>query len=600
MTPRTVPASHGGTAATAAAGGPDDPLWARFAAGPDQIRPLIAGTAPWSGFGVRDPMLLTEPDGAPVLTDGQATVYFNGRDRAIPEGGITRVGRARMSVCRPLPADGAGVDVDADFVFEDGDYAAAGSVLRLRPDLYWMFYSFGTKLGFRRALSTDGRHWQAEPAVLLTPGQFGCKAIGLPFVLQQDGQWLMLFEGFRDRTYAIHAAVSDDGQHWAPRQGQMPVMTPADDAWDGASQANPSLGRLGNELVLFYNGYSRAETGGWDIGLARPADPASQGWQPGAAPILTRRPEPGWRAGRVEGARLLQADERQALLLFFGLPGRNSYQGGTIGLAHFGKADSTAEDAPANDAFAQTPEIAAATVRYNDKLAESYFEIWDTRPIQRYTQTVEQRWMTELVARGDRVLLAGSGGGREIAALLGLAGEVVALDISPEMLRIGRARFGEAAVTWRLGDLHDPPPDLGLFDHIFALGGVYAYLPEPARASRAMAGCLRPGGCLSVCVMNADHPTESAAPVVMKDGRVRQGLNRARLEAMMTRAGLTVTRVEGLRYLVDLLPPSWNRLVGSAEDLDSLERALALEAELQGRLPVERGKFLWMTGRRPG
>lgn len=242
---------------------------------------------------------------------------------------------------------------------------------------------------------------------------------------------------------------------------------------------------------------------------------------------------------------------------------------------------------------------AAGEAEYNDQLASRYFDIWETYPIQRFTHQVESQWIQELVQPGQRVLLAGSGGGRAIKALLRSAGEIVALDISKEMLRIGRERFPEDKISWRLGDVHEPPDDLTGFDHIFALGGVLAYLEDPKKAVMSLANRLNTNGRLTACVMNSEHPTETPGKKELENGRVRIPYNLQEVCDVMQDAGLTPDTVRGFRFLVDLLPTDWNK--GAVEDQEIrkiMDKAIELESKLLHLMPSEKGKFIWVEGLR--
>ena len=544
----------------------------------------MSPTAAWCAFGVRDPSLLSDAEGRPVVVDGRLTIFFNGRDRPLSDGGRSRVGRATAA------ADLSDWSVDEDPAFSDESYAAQGSVIKIAEDLHWMFYSHGTDRGFRRAASSDARCWRWDDRVLLTPGQFGCSRIGLPFVIRNDDGWLMLFEGVRRSGFALFAATSADGETWRPAAGAEPIYRPAAGRWDAGGQANPSLACLdvgdgaAGPVLLFYNGHGPGDPTGWDIGAADAADPLAGNWNAPDVPLLTRAAVGPW-VSRLEGPRLVAPiSDGLARLLFFTLPTRDSYAGGRIGVA---------EIAPAADARA-----IAAEAQANDRLATRYFDIWDHYPIQRYTRRVETRWIRELVQPGDAVLFAGAGGGREIEAVLDRAGRMVALDISPEMLRIGSERFAGNAIEWRLGDLHAPPPDLGAFDHIFSLGGVFNYLHDPAGAAAALYALLRPGGTLSVCVINEAHPTEGRGGLALADGRIRRAYRADEITTVLNASGGRVETLRGYRFLVDLLPKEWNTGQAGREAAALVEEAVILEERLESAMPAEAGKFLWLTSRR--
>jgi len=528
-------------------------------------------------------MVLSWPNGDPVVDGGRLTVFFNGRCVEVDGSLRTRVG---MATCGAEMLDDWTIS-DA-FVLEDGAYCAGGSVLKFAENEFRLYYSHGTDKGFRVACSSDGKRWLPGDEVLLSPGQFQCNRIGLPFVTRQDGgDWLMLFEGLRQDGFAIYAATSQDSINWIPAfDGRRLIQSP-EGRWDDNSQANPSLGNLivdgAPTKVLFYNGYSRRTVGFWELAATK--------WQlnlePASEPFLTRADMPD-DTHRLEGARLVRSGHlRDPMILFFRLPTKDSYAQGEIRTAVL-----TFED--------QKTQYQRAEQAYNDTLALKYFDIWENYPIQRFTNEIETAWLKQLVRPGQTVLLAGSGGGRELPAILERASRIVALDISQKMLDEGRRHYSGANVEWRLGDLLEPPAYIGKFDHVIALGGVFAYLPDLERAFTVMHTLLNSDGMLTIAVMNAEHSTEESARRTLADGRVRQALTRTELEQAFLAAGFELPTVQAYRFFVDILPAAWNRReVADPEGLEILMEALAVERRLIDKVSADKGKFLWASGRKP-
>lgn len=235
----------------------------------------------------------------------------------------------------------------------------------------------------------------------------------------------------------------------------------------------------------------------------------------------------------------------------------------------------------------------------NDRLAEKYFHIWDTYPIQRLSHEIESGWLTQEVRPGSRVLLAGSGGGREIDALR-TAREIVALDISPEMLKVGQQRYPDPRISWRLGDIEAMDRDLTGFDAVIAIGGVLIYLRHPREALRAMHAALNPSGTLILSVMNRCHPTESYKNDERSGGRYRHPFTVEEIVDLVSEVGFHDIRVKGYRYFIDLLPREWNSDRPPSDEVRQVIDKLA-EAE---RLLVHCGsaknaKILWITATRP-
>jgi SAM-dependent methyltransferase len=119
------------------------------------------------------------------------------------------------------------------------------------------------------------------------------------------------------------------------------------------------------------------------------------------------------------------------------------------------------------------------------------------------------REMPGLVARlrragARRVLDAGCGTGRHVAALLESGLDAVGADLSPEMLDRAPAhlRDPERLWCWRLGD--PPPPGLvsaAPFDAVVSLGNVWPQIlrdADLAAAGNAFRRLLRPGGLVLV------------------------------------------------------------------------------------------------------
>ncbi len=103
----------------------------------------------------------------------------------------------------------------------------------------------------------------------------------------------------------------------------------------------------------------------------------------------------------------------------------------------------------------------------------------------------------------------GTGTGRMLGLLAPMAGKAVGLDSSHAMLSVARANFerlGIARVELRQGDIHAPPFARASFDLVI-VHQVLHYLDDPARALKAAARLVAPGGRLLV-VDFAPHDLE--------------------------------------------------------------------------------------------
>lgn len=230
-----------------------------------------------------------------------------------------------------------------------------------------------------------------------------------------------------------------------------------------------------------------------------------------------------------------------------------------------------------------------ADIAYSNRIAPVYFERWSW-PIQRYTTKVEGRWLREVLGGTERprVLLAGSGGGREIDALLSLGASIVAVDYSEAMLDVGRVRWGTEVVDWRLADVHDLDGLPSDFDAVVSLAALN-YFVDLATALSTMRRHVRPGGTLIVSSINAEHPTERVRPAPGKINR--RPYTRGDLTAAVQGAGWDVVDVRGYRILVDRMSAKtrWGRA--------QLRLALLGEPVLRRLTGPRRSKWIWVIAR---
>lgn len=133
---------------------------------------------------------------------------------------------------------------------------------------------------------------------------------------------------------------------------------------------------------------------------------------------------------------------------------------------------------------------------------------------------------------GDHVLdLACATGivARRVAPMVGDAGGVVGLDVSPEMLEVARERAGTegVAIEWRVGDATELDLPDGAFDLVFCQQGIQ-FFPDPGAALREARRVLGDDGRL---VLNVWQPLE------------RHPVYRALLEAEARHLGADITEV---------------------------------------------------------
>ena len=199
--------------------------------------------------------------------------------------------------------------------------------------------------------------------------------------------------------------------------------------------------------------------------------------------------------------------------------------------------------------------------------------------------------------RGLDVVDAGGGTGGFAVPLARAGHRVTVVDPSPDSLAAlhRRAAEGELAgeVRGLQGDLSDLPAlvEPGSVD-LLLCHSVLEIVDEPGEALAAAAGVLRPGGRLSLLVANraaavlaravAGHPDEAARLLTDPAGRwgpadgVRRRFDSSQLHDLVTRAGLSVEQVHGVRVVADLVPSAvLDTEPGAGAALLALERALS-------------------------
>jgi SAM-dependent methyltransferase len=135
---------------------------------------------------------------------------------------------------------------------------------------------------------------------------------------------------------------------------------------------------------------------------------------------------------------------------------------------------------------------------------------------QIYGPITRRFFETAGIGPGMKVLEIGSGAGDVallLADLVGPRGQVVGVEMNPEILDTARARAAAAGwtnVTFRVGDAHDLPLDSD-FD---ALAGrwVLMHMPDPTATLRNLATRLRPGGIVAFHENDFTYPPTFLPP----------------------------------------------------------------------------------------
>jgi magnesium-protoporphyrin O-methyltransferase len=140
----------------------------------------------------------------------------------------------------------------------------------------------------------------------------------------------------------------------------------------------------------------------------------------------------------------------------------------------------------------ETPTYGATRARVEDYFDRTATRTWERltsdAPVSKIRQTVREgrdRMRAIMLSRlpddlsGARVLDAGCGAGQMTAELAARGAKVVAIDISPQLVDIARARLPESLahhVTFASGDMLSP--DLGRFDFVLAMDSLIYYAED--------------------------------------------------------------------------------------------------------------------------
>jgi SAM-dependent methyltransferase len=103
------------------------------------------------------------------------------------------------------------------------------------------------------------------------------------------------------------------------------------------------------------------------------------------------------------------------------------------------------------------------------------------------------------VAPGMAVLDVAAGNGNFALAAAARGGAVIAIDLTPRMVELGRARTEAAgtAVDWRVGDAEELPLPDGGFDVVASVFGAM-FAPRPDRVAAELFRVCRPGGLVAM------------------------------------------------------------------------------------------------------
>lgn len=204
---------------------------------------------------------------------------------------------------------------------------------------------------------------------------------------------------------------------------------------------------------------------------------------------------------------------------------------------------SAESDDPAFGAVCDADRRKLAAIRAGrESQAEEYFaahaESWDElRRLHSADELVEEALATALGSeRLGWVLDIGTGTGRMAELFAAQAEHVVALDKSPAMLRVARARlqhFGGDRIELVQGDFTSLPLPEATVDTVL-FHQVLHFAQDPASALREAARVMRPGGRIAI-VDFAAHQREELRE---RHAHARLGFDDAQIAKLLTQAGI--------------------------------------------------------------
>jgi SAM-dependent methyltransferase len=160
------------------------------------------------------------------------------------------------------------------------------------------------------------------------------------------------------------------------------------------------------------------------------------------------------------------------------------------------------------------------------------------------------------IAPGATVLDLGSGAGNDAfvaRALVGEAGRVIGVDMTPEMVALARRnaeRLGYANVEFRLGEIEALPVDRDSVDVVVS-NCVLNLVPEKERAFAETYRVLRPGGhfCVSDIVTRGELPESARRVAELYAGCVSGAVDEAAYLEGLRAAGFEGVRVVKAREI---------------------------------------------------
>lgn len=197
--------------------------------------------------------------------------------------------------------------------------------------------------------------------------------------------------------------------------------------------------------------------------------------------------------------------------------------------------------------------------------------------------------MMTLAPAPDDVILDLGAGGCWCSDLLGrLHRKSIAVDISLDMLRVGRSRPAGAAIRAVAGDLEWLPFRTGAFHKAICLSAIH-HVPNMPAAIREIARVLTDDGVALFVEPGRGHAEAAVSTAAMRDfGVLEQDVLIADFATAARGAGFRDVRIKTLSYAIpafDLTPEewhAWSRLAASKRPVRALRKILLGMAEFCG------------------
>ena len=217
------------------------------------------------------------------------------------------------------------------------------------------------------------------------------------------------------------------------------------------------------------------------------------------------------------------------------------------------------------------------------------------------------------IMRGQRVLDVAAGSGNAALPAARAGAQVVASDLTPELLDAGRANAGDLQIRWEVGDAEALPYAEGEFDAIISCVGVM-FAPHHQTAADELVRVCRPGGTITLLSWTPagfigqmflamkpyappPPPTARPAPLWGDEQHVRALLGDRVTDLQARTATLTVDRFSDGEQFRDFFKAcygptiaTYRHIAHDPRQVAALDHALA---DLAQRFGADNGRMAW-------